>query len=51
LPYDRELMKKFSEQLTEVSLARAKTPGEFAVNAWKLDLDLYLKEQLSLSFL
>lgn len=29
----------------------AKTRGEFDVKAWKLDPDLYLKEQLSLSFL
>jgi len=29
----------------------AKTRGEFNVKAWKLDPDLYLKEQLSLSFL
>lgn len=26
----------------------AKTQGEFNVKAWKLDHDLYLKEQLSL---
>ena len=29
----------------------AKTRGEFDVKAWKLDPDLYLEEQLSLSFL